>query len=572
MKETFEIDENYQKDISALPRPTDLAAHHQDGADAAMQDAPTPLHPRDLVLLRLRTLLTTMGNLDPTDTEFFEEFYRPGEVWAVEEALQAACKQEGLSTPRQIFQRFLFGSRTAEAHEGIGNDPILPLRGEKSNELRRGLIEVLEKYKGKQKPESEEIADRVCQAAGQAARESKARLQSSVEQALAASPEGAGPVTVNILRDQVQLGYGETQHTLNVSHYTKFYQLFSQSTLRVLREAEEEENAALRARAKERRKRFGEDKDDKPEETPQMELEKEGSAGEEKEDRKDGEDDGRDSDPWRRRGMRADRARDEDEKDEEEEEVHGTAWKEMTEKEAELFHKRLFILLQRYNCVGKSDTAAGGSGFHAALTEQVFQFLHDKFGIEMECFASPFNAHYGSFCSAFEDTDRWFGSFGSFFDFSPAAGSYEWNPPYLEDLMEDGAKRLLRLLQESKEPLSFFIVLPNWEVPPTPSIEMLAGAPFEPFRQADVIQPKGKDQWLDGFQHNGRPRHFVAPWDGRIFFVQNEAGKARWPIDDEKIKLLLRVFQEGYSRESGEVAPKRKSVFDRLETNPKRKR
>jgi len=67
--------------------------------------------------------------------------------------------------------------------------------------------------------------------------------------------------------------------------------------------------------------------------------------------------------------------------------------------------------------------------------------------------------------------------------------------------------------------------------------------------RADVEQPKGKDQWLDGFQHSGKPRHFVAPWDGRIFFVQNEAGKAKWPITPALIEELLEVFHVGYFKD-----------------------
>lgn len=36
----------------------------------------------------------------------------------------------------------------------------------------------------------------------------------------------------------------------------------------------------------------------------------------------------------------------------------------------------------------------------------------------------------GRYCSAFWDTDRWFGSCGSFLDFHPTSGSFEVNPPF----------------------------------------------------------------------------------------------------------------------------------------------
>jgi len=110
-----------------------------------------------------------------------------------------------------------------------------------------------------------------------------------------------------------------------------------------------------------------------------------------------------------------------------------------------MFLARLFVLLQRYACLGNSGSSSvsigtsdgsgkggNGSGFHAAVVDRVFFFLRDRLQVTMECFASPFNCHFGAFCSAFGDTDCWFGSVGSFFDFHPTQGSFEWNPPFLE--------------------------------------------------------------------------------------------------------------------------------------------
>lgn len=38
-----------------------------------------------------------------------------------------------------------------------------------------------------------------------------------------------------------------------------------------------------------------------------------------------------------------------------------------------------------------------------------FDVLLRRFGVKMECFASPFNCRYSRFCSAFRDTDGPFG-------------------------------------------------------------------------------------------------------------------------------------------------------------------
>lgn len=53
-----------------------------------------------------------------------------------------------------------------------------------------------------------------------------------------------------------------------------------------------------------------------------------------------------------------------------------------------------------------------------------------------ECFASPMNCFMKeNYYSAFNDTDKYFGSNGSFFDNSIKEGSFEANPPFIPELM-----------------------------------------------------------------------------------------------------------------------------------------
>lgn len=84
------------------------------------------------------------------------------------------------------------------------------------------------------------------------------------------------------------------------------------------------------------------------------------------------------------------------------------------------------------------------------------------FGVNMECFASPMNCFFPQYCSAFADTDVYFGSCGSFFDFHPTSGSFQANPPFSEEIMLSMVDHIERLLAASKEPLSFIIFVPNW--------------------------------------------------------------------------------------------------------------
>lgn len=53
-----------------------------------------------------------------------------------------------------------------------------------------------------------------------------------------------------------------------------------------------------------------------------------------------------------------------------------------------------------------------GTGLQGALPVPVFEALNKQFGVTFECFASPLNSYFKQFCSAFPDTDGFFGSRG----------------------------------------------------------------------------------------------------------------------------------------------------------------
>lgn len=86
----------------------------------------------------------------------------------------------------------------------------------------------------------------------------------------------------------------------------------------------------------------------------------------------------------------------------------------------------------------------------AAVHGEVLEALRADFDCAFECFASPLNARYPRFCSMFPDTDRPFGSLGSFFAFRPAAGSFEANPPFDKALVKRMAAHMFQLLDTTK--------------------------------------------------------------------------------------------------------------------------
>lgn len=65
-------------------------------------------------------------------------------------------------------------------------------------------------------------------------------------------------------------------------------------------------------------------------------------------------------------------------------------------------------------------------------------------------------------CSAFPDTDRCFGSLGSFFAQRFREGSFQLNPPFVDDLVVLMVKRLEESLEEAeaqKKALTFVVVV-----------------------------------------------------------------------------------------------------------------
>ncbi|CAM9219071.1 unnamed protein product, partial [Phaeothamnion confervicola] len=156
----------------------------------------------------------------------------------------------------------------------------------------------------------------------------------------------------------------------------------------------------------------------------------------------------------------------------------------------------------------------------------------------MECFASPFNCRWERYCSAFPDTDTAFGSLGSFFEFRPAAGSFEVNPPFVPEVIVRTAAHIEALLAAAKaSPLSFVVVVPAWEA--TPGWRRLAGSRFVR-RHVRLAQ---KDHgFCEGKQQLRAARYRVASFDTSVLVLQNAAGAARWPCTDKACAELRTAF------------------------------
>nr|CAG4651643.1 EOG090X02BU [Triops cancriformis] len=213
----------------------------------------------------------------------------------------------------------------------------------------------------------------------------------------------------------------------------------------------------------------------------------------------------------------------------------------------EWFLPRVWCLLKRYHTY--LGMAAGeGTGTQGALPITVFECLQKQFGVSFECFASPMNCYFKQYCSAFPDTDGYFGSRGPILELKAVSGSFEANPPFSEELMEAALSHFEKLLSDSSEALSFIVLIPEWRDPAPPVLRRLEDSPW---KRRQVVVPTYEHEYRHGFQHlvpkselNVRAAHGTV-----IVWLQNEAGYARWGPTDERVDALLEAYRPGRERE-----------------------
>jgi phosphorylated CTD-interacting factor 1 len=177
-----------------------------------------------------------------------------------------------------------------------------------------------------------------------------------------------------------------------------------------------------------------------------------------------------------------------------------------------------------------------------------------------ECFASPLNCYYGSYCSAFEDVDGPFGTSGSFWDFSPTQGSFQANPPFVHHVMNKMVEKIESLLQNGQShPFSFVVIVPVWLE--ESSYQQMVNSKF---MVEHWIIAKADHGFCDGAQHQRRDRYRVSPYDTAIFILQNKAGRIKYPPLPSLQNDLRAAFATGVPTEA---AMKRRKRDGRGETD-----
>ena len=120
-----------------------------------------------------------------------------------------------------------------------------------------------------------------------------------------------------------------------------------------------------------------------------------------------------------------------------------------------LINNYLWAVIFRYQLLGSNN-------HQLAVLPNIMQSMNTDYNLNFECFASCINNIFNNYCSIYYDIEKYFGSYGSFFNITPLKGTFGFNPPYQKDIIEIGINKLFNLL-ENNEDLTFIITIPIWD-------------------------------------------------------------------------------------------------------------
>ena len=169
--------------------------------------------------------------------------------------------------------------------------------------------------------------------------------------------------------------------------------------------------------------------------------------------------------------------------------------------------------------------------------------LRRLLGVAHECYASPLNRYFGSYCSAFADTDSFFGSTGPFQQFWPTEGSFEANPPFDQQSVSECFEHVGVLFRAARGPLSFVVVIPEMDL--SHRLRDVVSQ-LRPYLRRKALAKAGKHKYLMGLQHRPTGDGLNLFWEPEkasvLYFLQNDQGAQKWPVTDDVATLLLKCF------------------------------
>ena len=117
----------------------------------------------------------------------------------------------------------------------------------------------------------------------------------------------------------------------------------------------------------------------------------------------------------------------------------------------------IYIIFTRYYSLSSGNN-------QASILPSFKKIIKEKLNIKIELFGSPLNTSSFTFGSLFYDIDKYFGSFGNYFNTKILKGYYELNPIFDKCLIDKIYKKCydeLLFAEENKYPLLFLMILPS---------------------------------------------------------------------------------------------------------------
>jgi hypothetical protein len=116
----------------------------------------------------------------------------------------------------------------------------------------------------------------------------------------------------------------------------------------------------------------------------------------------------------------------------------------------------IWIILFRYQILGSNNN-------QLAVLPNVLDKMKNDINLNFECFASAINSNTEHYCSLYYDVEKYFGSIGNFFNIDILEGIVSFNPPYQSNVIEYGINKILSILENTNNKISFLITIPIWD-------------------------------------------------------------------------------------------------------------
>ncbi|CAL4067451.1 unnamed protein product, partial [Meganyctiphanes norvegica] len=208
----------------------------------------------------------------------------------------------------------------------------------------------------------------------------------------------------------------------------------------------------------------------------------------------------------------------------------------------ELFLPRVWCLLKRYHTLlGTNPQEHGAKTGSQVICNHQHIFLVVTLGHKL-------NAYINRLIRIFSGMRLFFEKIWPILDFKPVCGSFEANPPFCEELMEQTVRHFEKLLSESQEPLSFIVFIPEWREPAPSALLHLEASRFN---RKQIVLLAYEHEYRHGFQHFMPKSEIVQKSShGTVaVWLQNDAGFARWGPTPDKVDILLDAYRPGRERD-----------------------